>query len=78
MLTEVTHLQEILQNLCLHASDPNGLPSASEQVILDLKVTGGQAWTYQVNKNFFFITINMIEIIIFAKSISYPQQKVKG
>ncbi|XP_076470702.1 uncharacterized protein LOC143300712 isoform X3 [Babylonia areolata] len=37
LLTEVTHLQEIMHSLCLQASDPSSLPEASEQVIADLK-----------------------------------------
>lgn len=37
LLGEVTHLQEIMQNLCLQASEPNMLPAASEQVLTDLK-----------------------------------------
>ena len=50
MLTEVTHLQEILEQLCLGAGDPFVLPPASEQVILDLKGTEGQSWSFQVNE----------------------------
>ena len=62
MLTEVTHLQEILQHLCLQASDPSSLPTASEQVIRDLKVTGGAGWTYQVNSlfNIYVIDFNAL------------------
>ncbi len=52
MLTEVTHLQEILQQLCLGAGDPFVLPAASEQVILDLKGADGQSWSYQVSHVF--------------------------
>ncbi|XP_072541057.1 protein MTSS 1 isoform X3 [Salminus brasiliensis] len=37
MLGEVTHLQSILEDLCNLTADPNTLPPASEQVILDLK-----------------------------------------
>ncbi|XP_037390960.1 protein MTSS 1 isoform X2 [Pygocentrus nattereri] len=37
MLGEVTHLQSILEDLCSLTADPNTLPPASEQVILDLK-----------------------------------------
>jgi hypothetical protein len=37
LLTEVTHLQEIMHSLCLQASDPSSLPESSEQVINDLK-----------------------------------------
>ncbi|XP_076449389.1 uncharacterized protein LOC143285839 [Babylonia areolata] len=37
LLTEVTHLQEIMHSLCLQASDPHSLPDSSEQVITDLK-----------------------------------------
>ena len=48
MLTEVTHLQEILQQLCLGAGDPFVLPPASEQVIRDLKGGEGHTWNFQV------------------------------
>ena len=48
MLTEVTHLQEILQQLCLGAGDPYALPASSEQVIRDLKGTDGHTWSFQV------------------------------
>ncbi|KAG9277948.1 MTSS1-like protein [Astyanax mexicanus] len=37
MLGEVTHLQSILEDLCSLTAEPNALPPASEQVILDLK-----------------------------------------
>ncbi|KAK6185085.1 hypothetical protein SNE40_007400 [Patella caerulea] len=37
LLTEITHLQEIMQSLCLQASDPQNLPASSEQVITDIK-----------------------------------------
>ena len=37
LLTEVTHLQEIMHSLCLQASEPQSLPASSEQVIADLK-----------------------------------------
>ncbi|KAK7145214.1 hypothetical protein R3I94_011348 [Phoxinus phoxinus] len=37
MLGEVTHLQTILEDLGNLTADPNSLPPASEQVILDLK-----------------------------------------
>ncbi|XP_052819127.1 protein MTSS 2-like isoform X2 [Mya arenaria] len=39
LLTEVTHLQEIMESLCLQADSPATLPPASEQVIRDLKGT---------------------------------------
>ena len=48
MLEEVTHLQEILQQLCMQAGDPSSLPAASEQVILDIKGGEGQSWSFQV------------------------------
>ncbi|KAL8603310.1 hypothetical protein ACOMHN_054006 [Nucella lapillus] len=37
LLTEVTHLQEIMHSLCMQASEPEALPESSEQVIIDLK-----------------------------------------
>ncbi|KAK3086144.1 hypothetical protein FSP39_014225 [Pinctada imbricata] len=37
LITEITHLQEIMQNLCMQCSDPSVLPPASEQVIMDVK-----------------------------------------
>uniref|UniRef100_A0A3P9H9E1 MTSS I-BAR domain containing 1 n=1 Tax=Oryzias latipes TaxID=8090 RepID=A0A3P9H9E1_ORYLA len=37
MLGEVTHLQTILEDLSIMTAEPNKLPPASEQVILDLK-----------------------------------------
>ncbi|ESO90872.1 hypothetical protein LOTGIDRAFT_122591, partial [Lottia gigantea] len=37
LLTEITHLQEIMHSLCQQASDPHNLPEASEQVITDIK-----------------------------------------
>uniref|UniRef100_A0A3P8U2Z9 IMD domain-containing protein n=1 Tax=Amphiprion percula TaxID=161767 RepID=A0A3P8U2Z9_AMPPE len=43
MLGEVTHLQTILEDLTNLTAEPNQLPSASEQVILDLK---GSDFTY--------------------------------
>ncbi|BFZ19245.1 hypothetical protein BsWGS_22283 [Bradybaena similaris] len=37
LLTEMTHINEIMENLCMQANEPAVLPASSEQVILDLK-----------------------------------------
>ncbi|XP_023933421.1 MTSS1-like protein [Lingula anatina] len=47
MLTEVTHLQEILDILYQQCQDPNQLPASSEQVIVDLKGSDNHTWSYQ-------------------------------
>ena len=36
-MSEVSHLQEMMHNLCLQASEPNALPPSTEQVLADLK-----------------------------------------
>ncbi|XP_059508658.1 protein MTSS 1 isoform X2 [Stegostoma tigrinum] len=46
MLGEVTHLQTILEDLTNLTADPQTLPPASEQVILDLKVADDYDYTY--------------------------------
>ncbi|KAG5884110.1 hypothetical protein JTB14_024149 [Gonioctena quinquepunctata] len=46
MLTEIGHLQEAVQQLEKHTSDPQTLPPASEQVIADLKSSDG-GWSFQ-------------------------------
>ncbi|KAK9873756.1 hypothetical protein WA026_002111 [Henosepilachna vigintioctopunctata] len=46
MLTEMSHLQEALQQLEKHTTDPQILPPASEQVIADLKSSEG-GWSFQ-------------------------------
>ncbi|XP_069076830.1 protein MTSS 1 isoform X6 [Pleurodeles waltl] len=46
MLGEVTHLQTISEDLKTLTMDPHKLPSASEQVILDLKGSD-YSWSYQ-------------------------------
>ncbi|KAM9310107.1 protein MTSS 1-like [Pholidichthys leucotaenia] len=46
LLGEVTHLQTISDDLKALTSDPNKLPPASEQVILDLK-SSDYGWSYQ-------------------------------
>lgn len=43
MLTEVTHLQEIVHSLCMVADSPEALSTSSEQVISDLIGTKTQA-----------------------------------
>lgn len=43
MLTEVTHLQEIVHSLCMVADDPESLSSSSEQVVSDLIGTKSQS-----------------------------------
>jgi len=35
MLSEVTHLQEIVDNLCTLSQDPSCLPESAEQTISD-------------------------------------------
>ncbi|KAJ8962738.1 hypothetical protein NQ318_001136 [Aromia moschata] len=46
MLTEMSHLQEAVQQLEKHTSDPHTLPPASEQVIADLK-SSDSGWSFQ-------------------------------
>ncbi|XP_067856244.1 protein MTSS 1 isoform X3 [Heptranchias perlo] len=46
MLGEVTHLQTILEDLTNLTADPQKLPPASEQVILDLKVADDYNYSY--------------------------------
>ncbi|CAG9821314.1 unnamed protein product [Phaedon cochleariae] len=46
MLTEIGHLQEAVQQLTKHSSDPAHLPPASEQVIADLKGSEG-GWSFR-------------------------------
>ncbi|CAH1779343.1 unnamed protein product [Owenia fusiformis] len=47
MLTEVTHLQEIIEHLCMQSNDPHILPTSSEQVIRDIKGTDSSSWHFQ-------------------------------
>ena len=49
LLTEVTHLQEIMESLCLQSADPASLPPASEQVIMDLKGADSSTFNFQLN-----------------------------
>ncbi|XP_015837248.1 protein MTSS 2 isoform X4 [Tribolium castaneum] len=46
MLTEMSHLQEAVQQLEKHTADPSTLPPASEQVIADLK-SSDSGWSFQ-------------------------------
>lgn len=48
LLTEITHIQEIMHSLCLQASEPQSLPAASEQVLLDIKGDTTSFWNSQV------------------------------
>jgi hypothetical protein len=44
LLTEISHINEIMDSLCMQASEPGVLPASSEQVILDLKGVDSSAW----------------------------------
>ncbi|XP_075215913.1 uncharacterized protein LOC142321586 isoform X2 [Lycorma delicatula] len=46
MLSELSHLQEVVDQLEKHTADPYTLPPASEQVITDLKCIDN-TWTFQ-------------------------------
>ncbi|KAF2898274.1 hypothetical protein ILUMI_07897 [Ignelater luminosus] len=46
MLTELSHLQEVVAQLEKNTADPQVLPPASEQVIADLK-TSDSGWSFQ-------------------------------
>ncbi|XP_063908302.1 protein MTSS 2 isoform X2 [Zophobas morio] len=46
MLTEMSHLQEAVQQLEKHTADPQSLPPASQQVIADLK-SSDSGWSFQ-------------------------------
>jgi len=49
MMSEMSHIQEIIDALCLLAGDPHTLPPSSEQVINDLKGNDIQhTYSYQV------------------------------
>ncbi|XP_015600839.1 MTSS1-like protein isoform X2 [Cephus cinctus] len=45
MLMELTHLQEVSDQLQRHAASPNHLPPASEQVITDIKGCDAAQWS---------------------------------
>ncbi|XP_059156664.1 uncharacterized protein LOC131941431 isoform X2 [Physella acuta] len=45
LLTEISHISEIMESLCMQASEPSVLPPSSEQVILDLKGVEN-AWSF--------------------------------
>ncbi|KAL3860566.1 hypothetical protein ACJMK2_010677 [Sinanodonta woodiana] len=47
LLSEVHHLEEIMDNLCKQVGDPQTLPSSSEQVILDIKGLDTSVWNFQ-------------------------------
>ncbi|XP_060071624.1 protein MTSS 2-like isoform X2 [Ylistrum balloti] len=47
LLTEITHLQEIMDSLCLGASEPEKLPTSSEQCIIDIKGQDSSSWNFQ-------------------------------
>ncbi|KAK6983699.1 metastasis suppressor protein 1-like isoform X6, partial [Biomphalaria glabrata] len=44
LLTEINHISEIMESLCMQASEPSVLPPSSEQVILDLKGVDTASW----------------------------------
>lgn len=45
MLMELTHLQEVSEQLQRHAASPQHLPPASEQVITDIKGCDAAQWS---------------------------------
>ncbi|KAL1129975.1 hypothetical protein AAG570_012919, partial [Ranatra chinensis] len=45
MLSELSHLQEVVDQLDKHTADPHSLPPASEQVITELK--NSEVWNFQ-------------------------------
>ena len=49
MLSEVTHLQEILDTLNSQTISPDELPESGEQILKDVKgAVEKETWTYQV------------------------------
>ena len=61
MLADISHLQEIIDQLCMHTGDPNILPPASEQVILDATGVDRLAWSFQVLRCFFALSVTVIQ-----------------
>ena len=57
MISEVTHLQEIVEQLCLLAGDPKQLPESGEQILTDLKAAEGTAWQFQVDTRYIYNNI---------------------
>ena len=49
MLSELTQLQSVLEELTVKSKDPYVLPPASEQVILDIKGQDGSKWSFPVS-----------------------------
>jgi len=56
MLTELVHLQEIVDILSLQAENPHSLPQSSEQALIDLKRSDQSQWTYHVSAPFLLVT----------------------
>ena len=44
MITEVSHLQEIVESLVSNSNDPFTLPKSSEQIIHDMKGQDSTVW----------------------------------
>ena len=65
LLTEVTHLQEIMESLCLQSADPASLPPASEQVIMDLKGADSSTFNFQLNSQVWIEFIQAVFNAIF-------------
>jgi len=47
MLSEVNHIQEIVQSLCMVSNDPESLPPSTEHLIVDLLKTGNETEVQQ-------------------------------
>ena len=60
MLGDVTHLQEIIDSLVKQSADPKTLPTASENVILDIG-NSQVIWSCQVCVQEFFKILIFVE-----------------
>jgi hypothetical protein len=61
MLSELTHIQEIVQSLCMVSNDPESLPASTEHLIIDLLKTGSDTEQQQ--------TVRLIEAYVLEQIV---------
>lgn len=78
LLTEVTHLQEIMDVLCHQVDNPHILPASSEQVINDLSSGDTGSYKFQVRLYDLCHMERSRSQIFFCQFLTFPQMTCQG
>ena len=73
MLSEVNHIQEIVQSLCMVSNDPDTLPGSTEHLLADMLKSGSDSESTVCRYLFAKLICLMSHIMMFYQSRGFCQ-----